>query len=223
MKTSIWYHTTLECPAHNIHLPNSIPLMLEQMETLKSTGLLDAADELVVCVNGDSVNQSAARASAPKKARFIDNGKTAESLLPTTMHLREWSQTHKDWLVCFFHNKGVTHPGSLFNWQWRKCMEKWVLVNWRRCVRDIDSGLDTVGAHWLTREVYGPQVTFPFWGGMFFWCRASFLSELPVLKTVPTCRDDWFLSENWIGMGRTPKLKDYAPHWPNPEPCGRNA
>lgn len=201
----------------------SIPLMLQQMETAKAAGLTDAAQEFVVCVNGDVENQLAARMAAPPKSRFIDHGAKARSLLRTVNRLREWSIAHPDWLVCFWHIKGVTHPGDEFYATWRRCMEKCVIRNWKQCVKDIESGLDTVGAHWLTKEQFGNCVTFPFWGGQFFWATASFLAELPALPMEPTCRQDWFLSENWIGMGRTPRLKDYAPHWPNPGPCQKNA
>ena len=98
-------------------------------------------------------------------------------------------------------------------------MERHVIEHWKQCVADLEAGCDTVGAHWLSKEKYGPQVTIPFWGGMFFWAKASFLAELPGLPSAPNCRQDWFLSENWIGMGRAPKLKDYADHWPGLIPC----
>lgn len=222
MKIAVWYHTRLFGGEPPIDPDWSIPLMMEQMDTLKDTGLLAAAQDFIVSVNGDSENQSAARAIADKRARFIDNGADCKSLLKTMNDVREWAMSHHDWMLCFFHIKGATHPYDGFYTVWRKCMERWTLRNWLQCVRDIEAGYDTVGAHWLTKEKYGNCVTFPFWGGQFFWARASFLAELPAIPMKPTCRQDWFLSENWIGMGRTPKLKDYAPHWPGPKPCGAN-
>jgi hypothetical protein len=219
MNISVWYHTRLIGGDPPIDPDFSISLMTEQMGVLKEYGLEDSAHEIVVCVNGGYENQVMARAIAPKKSRFIDHGSGSKSLLPTVNALREWSTAHKDWLVCFFHIKGVTHPWDELNTRWRQCMEKCVIKNWRRCVADIQGGCDTVGAHWLTKEKYGPQVTFPFWGGQFFWAKASFLSELPSVPNSPTCRQDWFISENWIGMGRPPKIKDYAPHWPGISAC----
>lgn len=221
MKIAIWYHTRLFDGEPPINPDVSVPLMMEQMETITKCGLLDSAADLVVCVNGGNDNKAGARSLAPSKARFIDNGSGAKSLLPTVGRLREWCQRHPDWLICFFHIKGVTHPEDATYLTWRRCMEKHVLLRWRQCVRDMETGLDTVGAHWLTKEKYGPCVTFPFWGGMFFWARSNFLAELPPLPETPQCRNDWFLSENWIGMGRTPKLKDYADHWPGLNSCRR--
>lgn len=220
---SVWYHTTLYDPESGIDPDYSISLMTEQMDTLKSSKLLDAASEVVICVNGNSENQVAARAIAPKVSRFVDNGANTKGLLRTVNVLREWSKAHPEWLVCFWHAKGVTHPWDQLNTLWRLCMEKCVIKNWQRCVCDINSGYDSVGAHWLTPEQYYGIVHQPFWGGQFFWAKASFLSELPELPNNPKCRDDWFLSERWIGTGRRPRVRDYAPHWPGIQQCGANA
>lgn len=216
---AVFYHCRLFGGEPPIDPDFSLPLMETQMRTMKNCGLEAAAQEIIVCVNGNSENQAASRALAPKKATFIDHGADAKSLLPTVAALKRWSLAHKDWLVCFWHIKGVTHPNDGLSWTWRECMERHVIHHWRQCVADLNAGYDTVGAHWLTREKYGACVTFPFWGGQFFWAKASFLTELPDLPTAPTCRQDWFLSENWIGMGRKPKVRDYADHWPSLTDC----
>ena len=226
---SVWYHTILY-RGHNPADPRfsqkqidpdwSISLMLEQIETLKSCGLLDAAKELVVCVNGDAENQIAARSCAPSKARFIDNGPNSKSILPTVRALRSWALDHQDWLVCFFHIKSVTHANEPLDYAWRKCMERWVITNWRQCVSDLESGYDSVGTHWLTPEQHSAAIVpIPIWGGMFYWVKSSFLVELPELPAHPSNTEEWWLPERWIGMGRRPKVKDYAPHWPGLQQC----
>ena len=233
MKISLWYHTILS----NGHSPKdprfsqkpidpdwSVPLMLEQMETVKNCGLMDAADDFVVCVNGGLQNQIMARSCSPPKARFIHNGEHAKSLLATTRAMRQWTIEHPDWLVCFFHIKSVTHPHEPLDFAWRKCSEKWVLKNWRQCVADLKSGCDSVGTHWLTPEVFGPSIVpIPIWGGMFFWAKSSFLRELPDLPEAPSGTEDWWLPERWIGMGRRPKVKDYHPQWPGLQACSASA
>lgn len=229
---AVWYHTILY-RGHNptdgrfsqkpIDPEWSIPLMLEQMETVKNSGLLAACQELVVCVNGDTENQVTARSCAPAKARFIDNGPSARSILPTVRALRAWTQTHRDWLVCFFHIKSVTHKHEALDFAWRKCMENWTLKKWRQCVHDLESGYDSVGTHWLTGEQYGAIVPVPIWGGMFYWAKASFLAGLPDLPPEPRNTEDWWLPERWIGMGQRPRVKDYAPHWPNLPGCSASA
>jgi hypothetical protein len=98
-------------------------------------------------------------------------------------------------------------------------MENVVLHNWRRCVADMDAGADAVGAHWLTREKYGAIVNpehggTPFFGGVFYWAKASFLAQLPPLPEKFACTADWYICEHWIGMGPLPKVVDYIPCWP---------
>ena len=219
MNLAIWYHIRLFGGNPYIDPDHSIPLMMDQMNSLEQTGLLASAEKVFICVNGGTLDQAAARSLAPAKAVVLDNGPQAESLLPTVERLWQWANLNPDWYVLFFHAKGVTHPQDPLTVAWRHCMEYAVLTHWRRCVADLDAGYDTVGAHWLTRERYGPQVTFPFWGGMFYWVRAAFLAELPRLPLAPATRADWFLPENWIGMCRAPRVKDYAPHWPNLQAC----
>lgn len=223
MKTALWYHTRLFGGNPPLNPDYSITLMTQQMARLKTSGLLDAASALFVCVNGNGENRTGVRCLAPAKAQFIEHGPQAESLLPTINVLRLWCMANPDWLVCFFHIKGVTHPWDPLTTYWRGCMEKWVIGHWQTCVKDMGLGYDTVGAHWLTPEQYPGLVRHPFWGGQFFWAKSSFLAELPELPNAPACRDDWFLSENWIGMGRRPKAKDYAHHWPSLQDCGVNA
>lgn len=216
-RLAVWYHTRL-CGA-GLNEDFAVALMAEQMARLKRCGLAAAA-EVYIAVTGGEGNPLLAAALAPNHARLIDHGPGSESHLPTVKSLREWLPAHPGYRVCYFHAKGVTHPGDGFNRQWRYCMESVILDGWQRCVLDLEAGADSVGAHWLTPERFGSQVRTPFWGGMFFWASAKFLLTLPAIKEKPSCRDDWFLSEGWIGMGpHRPKVIDYRPHWPSAIKC----
>jgi hypothetical protein len=215
---AIWYHTRLEGGGINPDFATS--LMSAQMAYLKETGLEAAASQINICTNGGVGNALLAAALAPEKAQIYDNGPDSESHLPTVCRLHEWIKTHPDWHVCYYHAKGVTHPEDEFNQHWRMCMESVVIGNWRSCVADLENGYDSAGAHWLTPEQFGSIVTHPFWGGMFFWATSNFLATLPPIPCKPTCRDDWFLSERWIGTGKNrPKVRDYKPHWPGLAVC----
>lgn len=219
---AVFYHVRLEGGTPPIDPDAAMPIMAEQMRAAADSGLLEVCQEFHVASNGGPVNMIYAAMLAPSKAILHDNGAQAESHLPTVNLLRAWLPSHADWYVCYFHIKGVTHPGDALNTNWRRCMDRAVISNWRKCVADLDDGYDSAGAHWLTPEKYGSIVKTPFWGGMFFWAKASFLLTLPALKQVPTCREDWFLSEGWIGMGpRRPRVHDYCPHWPSLAACSK--
>lgn len=218
---AVFYHVCLSYTGDPpIPVDFASGIMAEQMRDLKDSGLEDAASEIVILSNGGVSNLLLAATLAPAKARLLDNGVEAQSINPSVNKIREWLPGHRDWHVCFFHNKGATHPGDHFNQVWRKCMESCVIWGWRGCVNDLERGYDSVGAHWLTTARYGPQVVTPFWGGMFYWATSNFLSTLPPVIEKPTCRDHWFQAEGWIGVGpRVPKTYDYRPHWPGMGPC----
>lgn len=221
-KLAVFYHCRVgggQNPPLNEDYACSV--MGEQMRTFEESGLANAAEHIGIYSNGGLGCSLVAAQLAPPKALVIDNGAKAESILPTVCRLRDWLPDHRDWLVCFWHTKGVTHANDALNQTWRRCMERHVISNWDRCVKDLERGFDSVGAHWLTRERFGPQVVTPFWGGMFFWATARFLLTLPGIPEKPSCRDDWFKAEGWIGMGQQrPKVIDYAPHWPALKECG---
>jgi hypothetical protein len=217
-KLAVWYHTRLCGGA--IDTDFAMDLMAEQMEYMNQSGLTREASQIHICTNGGIINALVASSIAPEKSTLHDNGPDSESHLPTVCKLREWVLANPGWYVCYFHAKGVTHPQDEFNQHWRRCMEDAVIDNWRQCVADLDSGYDSVGAHWLTPEQFGSMVTHPFWGGMFFWATSDFLATLPPIPCKPQCRDDWFLSERWIGTGpNRPRVRDYKPHWPGLAVC----
>lgn len=217
---AVFYHIKISGGDPAIHTPWALAMFQDQMASLKHSGLLAAADSVFVGVNGDEHDLVQVFRFAPAKVRMENWGISARSELPTLHHLQQWLPGHEDWYVCYFHAKGVTHAHNDLCIAWRRCMEQPVIQNWRQCVKDLDHGCDSVGVHWLTREQYGPQVLTFFWGGNFWWAKASFLAELPPLKPTSLCREDDFSAETWIGTGRRPKVKDYAPHWPRIDLCG---
>jgi hypothetical protein len=163
----------------------------------------------------------AARALIPEKAELIHHYPELKSELPTIAALRKWSCEHKDWMVFYHHAKGLTYsPTDALATSWRVCMERCCIWNWMRCVQDLEHGCDSVGAHWCTPEEYPGLVKAPFWGGNFWWAKASFLSTLPELPETASCRNDFYLAESWIGLGnRRPIVKDNAHHWPSITEC----
>lgn len=190
-------------------------IMEEQMGLLIASGLYDASNLLVIGLNQ---NESPVTV-VPPGARIIFHGNNAQSELPTLGYLQDWLPGHEDWYVCYWHAKGARHGHDLLNMTWRRCMERAVISNWRKCIQDLDRGADTVGAHWLTRERFGPMVNRFFWGGNFWWAKASFLKQLPALMRQPRDYNDFYEAELWIGTGPVPKVVDYAPHWPGLIPC----
>jgi hypothetical protein len=126
-----------------------------------------------------------------------------------TLHaVRSFAITRKDEAaVLYAHTKGAMNP-TLLTRDWRREMTSHVVTRW-----DIGAALlceyDAVGCFWLTPEKYADRlVEAPFFGGNFWWARASYLARLP--KPDDTTR---YAAERWIGKGN-PKICDLRPGYP---------
>jgi len=235
---AIFHHSRLSGGRQYLDYANRTPniinpkfarsVFLDQMKALVDCGLYENANEIILGVNAaiEDADGAFVEANHPPGSKRKYWGADAESLLPTMRFMQEWSKTHPNWYVLFFHTKSVNHAGDPIYVNWRLCSEKAVLRNWRQCVADLDADFDAVGPHWIRREQYGNHVNpehggTPFFGGVIYWAKASFLATLPMLPEKATCTADWYLPEHVIGMGpKLPKVKDPAPHWPGKDSCG---
>lgn len=137
----------------------------------------------------------------------------------TLAALRAWvHDAREDAAVLYAHTKGA-HDVTEWNATWRRSMTRRVVGNWRRCVRLLGEGHDTVGCHWLTPERHHEPPVYvvpsPFYGGNFWWATTSYLRRLP---PVPQSRRHD--AEKWIGLAQ-PRAYDLLPGWPSEELCRR--
>lgn len=214
-KIAVFYHCRLSMGQPHIDFGHASAIMAEQMLALKNSGLADAADYMLVGVNGGGADACAAASMAPEKAEVVEYPRTTRGEHPTLHRLQKWLGDHPDWYVMYHHCKGAIHKGEPQYDNWRRRMEKVCVHEWRRAVKDLDSGVDSVGAHWLTPEQFPSLVKSPFWGGNFWWAKASFLATLPPMPETAHTRPEFYFAESWIGLGpRRPSVRDYCPGWP---------
>lgn len=210
MKIAVFYHAILSGPG----IPEGdLPLniLTEQLAALHGSGLVDAASEIHIGATGR--NSLLVAALAPPKAIVHHHPDSLDGERPTLEILRQWLPGHAGWLVCYHHIKGVSHAGDTCA-KWRRCMEAVIIWNWQACVRDLDQGFQTAGAHWLTPERHNIPNKTPYWGGNFWWARQDYLITLPPLPPA-SATGRYYDGEAWIGTGLTrPTARDYAPHWP---------
>jgi hypothetical protein len=212
---AIFYHSIFSGGTIPVDTGYACEIMAEQMRALKVSGLLDEADEFHIGINGGPEDIDVAKLFVPcPVAKFTAHGIGATTEIPTLNCLRRWLSGHEDWYVLYHHLKGVTHPRQELFTAWRRRLEKAVVWNWRDCVKQLDNGVDSCGAHWLTPEQF-PTLVFgpPFWGGTFWWAKAKYLMTLPPLPEATW--QNRFEAEKWIGRGpKRPIVKDYCPGWP---------
>jgi hypothetical protein len=208
-KIAIFYHCRLSGGDPPIDPERGVEVMTEQMSSIELSRIREAAAEFYIGVNGDPL---AAALLCPKGAYFMEHGPDAKSELPTLRNLRSWCRANPDAFVCYHHSKGVTHRVSEVWDRWRRCMERAVIWRWRDCLAALEGPFDAAGAHWLDFPMGLPQHYF---GGNFWWAKASFINTLPALPENASNHNDFYLAEAWIGTGpRLPRVRDLAPHWP---------
>lgn len=217
MRLAIFYHCRLGGGTVTIDPERAMNIMASQMVALRSSGLLKEATYLCIGSNGSAANHLAARLLAPRQANVVNHGHDACTEIPTLKLLRDWLTP--GWLVLYHHSKGVTYSPATaaLGDAWRICMERVCVSNWKDCVRALENGSDTSGAHWLTPEQYPGPVKIPFWGGTFWWATSDYLLTLPPLPTAKW--SNRYEAEVWIGRGKNPRAKDFAPHWPGLGTC----
>lgn len=219
----VWFHAKLSGgiiqTGGQIDTMHAADIMDEQMRALEVSGLAGAAQELIIgCTVED---EFLVRKIAPKRAMIVINPSGSRSELPTYSHLRAWLPGNPEKYVFYHHAKCATRFDPLCQ-TWRRCMTMYCVHRWNVCVHSLNLGFDAAGAHWLTPEQWPALVKSPFFGGNFWWAKASFLLTLPALPATAETRDDFFLAESWIGMGqRRPNVAHFADHWPNQSDCSR--
>jgi len=114
---------------------------------------------------------------------------------------------YDDTPVLYAHTKGAAFPSPL-NDAWRRSMTRYVVGEWRTCVRLLEDH-DAVGTHWLTKEQFPGLIGIPFFGGNFWWARADYLRRLP-----PVPLNSRWDAEGWIGM-EDPRVINLLPGWPS--------
>lgn len=212
MNLAVFYH----CKISGDGIPDpdfALKVAVDQMLTLKESGLGEAAQEIYVGVNGDDNDAIVVASIIPAKSQLHVHGSAARTEIPTQNIIERWLPGHADWYVLYHHTKGVTHPGQELYDRWRWRMEYNCVVQWRRCVEDLQRGYEACGCHWLTPERFPAAVTSPFFGGTFWWAKARYLMQLPRLPEAKW--ENRFEAESWIGRRRPyPMVMDYYPGWP---------
>lgn len=213
MKTAVYYHTCISSISSPVvDFNHGFSILEEQLGTLEQSGLLAACDELYIGVSGGEANACAVAMMAPEKATVFENATDTCGELPTLCKLQQWLPGHEGWAVLYFHTKGVTYPGHEGWTRWRHCMERVVIWNWQKCIKDLEEGFDCTGAHWLTPQKYPGLMDTPYYGGTFWWANSDYLSILPKLSPNGPSR---YEAEAWIGKApRKIRAMDHEPHWP---------
>jgi len=199
---------------------NAVDIVGEQMDQVNQSGLLDAASEMIVGINGGLESRDVAEMVLPQKAVKVYHGLNSKSENLTIVALESWLKTHPGWLVWYFHSKCATHtPGTQyhdFSTRWRRLMIGHLVERWQVARADLEAGAEAVGANWMQGQCDGTQNYF---AGNFFAARSDYLRILPSIYARERIKisgigsvESRFEAEVWLGNGpRLPKVKTYSP------------
>lgn len=218
-KIAIFYHGVFFLGRPPERLPNAATIVADQMSQMSNFGLLDAADEIHVGINGEEESIDLAAMTIPAKADVTFHGLDSRSENLTILMLENWAKTHPGWYVLYLHSKGATNkPGSddaKFAPPWRGGMMFDLVVNWRKCVDDLQSGFDIVCSYWMWNAADGTQ-HIP--AGNFWWAKSDFIATLPSIHLRERIKmsgieslESRYEAEVWIGNGKKPTVKSYRP------------
>ena len=206
MKIAIFYHCVVGGGPRDIDPDYSLGVVYEQMLSMNSSGLLDAATEFHVGINGVERDSLPLKIVCGAKAKVTCHGSNSLTEIPTLELLYNWLPGHEDWHVFYHHSKGVSTPGSHAE-NWRRRMQGHLVTNWRKCIHELEHGKELCGCHWLYDGRW-------FFGGNFFWAKAEYLLRLPPLP--PNTWENRYEGERWIGGGQPESIgvADFLPGWP---------
>lgn len=206
---ALFYHVYMGGGSIPVNAENAFRIVVEQLEALYASSLMQAAEKVVIGVAGSEADYALIAALFHQKGEVVHVHGSGE--LPTMKLMQDYCKCNPDSYICYIHTKGAIHNGSPTFEAWRRCMERVVIGQWDKCVASLDQGYDTAGAHWLRPAQYSFIGKVPYWGGNFFWATAKYLNTLPPIDV----NADRYQAEVWIGKSkRTPNARDYARHFP---------
>lgn len=218
MKLAIFYHCLLELGNPPEVLPNAVRIVREQMDQLRESGLMEAAEFFMVGVNGEEASFQIANLLIPPQAEIVLHGLRSRSENMTILEVERFAKYNPGWYILYFHCKGATHCLHSRDGQevelWRNCMMRQCVYGWERAVNFLSEGYDACGVHWRTGV--GGDRSQHYFAGTFFWVKSSFFRMLPSIRDRAQCRkygldslEARYEAEVVLGNGpKLPKVKD---------------
>lgn len=122
---AIFYHCLLFLGSPAKTLPIAPWIVQEQMDQLEDTGLLAAAQEFHVGVNGGAESEKAVAELIPTKAKVTYHGLDCRNENLTILMLEEWVKTHPGWNILYFHAKGSSKSNHRQGWNAGHTLAQW--------------------------------------------------------------------------------------------------
>ena len=166
---------------HLNDLPGAHELMSEQLTRLSEHELLETAETVFLCTNGNELNFMEAQnvLANERNIKFIHTSNRTDLWEYPTLDLVKRNcdaAANEEYNVFYFHLKGLSRLGDGRVTDWRNFMEYWMIDNWRTCVEKLDSGYDLVGTNIIEQPWLHSS-------GNFWWSKSSYIKKLTALTS----------------------------------------
>ena len=171
--------------SHNYLINNWEEILVEQLISLRNSGLYDELTTLFMYVYGDddSVNRFYDMINSYDELFRITVVRIENNFFeyPTLQALQEFAKIENAHIL-YFHLKGIWsvnnggNPDAIRSW--RKCLEYFNIEKWRNCVSKLNEGYEVVGA------LYNYNPVEPLFSGNFWWTTTDYLRKLPKLEYI---------------------------------------
>lgn len=166
---------------HLNDMPGAFDVMSEQLTLASESGLLDAADEVILCTNGNPDNFDQAKAIMNKEdypnVTFVHTSDKTQYWEYPTLDLMKSecdALAEEEFYICYFHLKGLSRGNDSRSSDWRHYLNYWTIERWQDNIAKLDEGMDTVGINFIEHP-------WPHYSGNFWWARASYIRKLTPL------------------------------------------
>ena len=138
---------------HLTDLPGAFDLLGEQMTRMSESGLLDAADKVILCSNGNPNSFTPAHHALHEFQHVLwyhTSNRTDLWEFPTLdLVKRNCDATlgDEEFNVCYLHLKGLSRLGDQRVVDWRNFMEHYTINKWEDNVAKLNEGYDVVGTN----------------------------------------------------------------------------
>lgn len=176
---------------HICTIANWRDILEEQLERIKTSGLYEACDGILMGVVGtESVNYL--KRKYPKVIMFFQYQDVKLYERPTLLSLYDLCKHNQQAFVLYLHTKGVSKSDNNLTHcirDWRRYMEYFSIDQWRICVDVLKKeGVDVCGVNWV-------EIPSPHFSGNFWWAKARYIVTLPRY-----IGEDYFAPEMWLGL-----------------------
>lgn len=144
----------------------------ELTDNIISSGLLNAANELNICIVGNNTINKINN----EKIKYHNVGNIDEYEFPTLQLIENMANQCDDNIKIFYLNGlGVTN-NSNFKISWRAYLSYFNIICYEECIKSLDS-YDTCGVDFRTSPV-------PHYSGNFWWANSNYIKKLPKIQTL---------------------------------------